>query len=389
MRGIGGAVITFLIAMSMAGTVIERGRGGAHQFDLGPPPQVAPGQVYAIELKATGGVRTAREFPKFSAVFLTRTPGGRLTASPNITPVAGCLLIFRAPTGSTAPAFVDPCEGGVWDVNGAYVSGRETQDLLRVPLVVAASGHLTIDTLEVAARIPDSALASPTGTPAPAGAEAPSVVPDEPAPSEWVLVPIVAEPTRSERSGIAGTLVTQARQWGLTPIDLVVLMVALILMMTAIGILLVTAIRRGSGTATPGAPQVYVEWRSGRRWALQPGVLTLRTNEERRVSLRLANFGKAVAAGASITFDVDEPLTISLVSRFGAVTEMDLPGQTRLRWEFKRRLPAGARSPVARLRLGRVDAPGHAALTREIIVQCRLADGGQDTRTSIPVRLVE
>ena len=275
-------------------------------------------------------------------------------------------------------------------MNGTYVSGRETQDLLRVPLVVSDSGRLTIDTLEVAARVPDATLPSLTGTAAPAGTDAPPPVPEEQAPSDWILVPIVAEPARSERSGITGALVTQARQWGLATTDLVVLLLALLLMVAAVGILIVTAVRRTPTAATRGAPQVFVEWRSGSQWALHPKApLTLGADGERRVSIRLANFGKATAAGASVTFDVDEPLTVDLASRFGVVTRMDLPGQTRLRWDFKRRLPAGARSPSAHLDLGRVDAARHVTLTREIVVLCRLTEGGQETRTSIPVRLLD
>lgn len=64
MRGFAGSVMVFIIALSLAGAVKERGGRGAHQFDLGPAPAVVSGQVHAVGLHAPGGIRTARRYPR-------------------------------------------------------------------------------------------------------------------------------------------------------------------------------------------------------------------------------------------------------------------------------------------------------------------------------------
>ncbi len=387
MQGVGGAIVAFVMAISMTASVIERNASGAHVFDLGPVPRVAPGQVLAVQLQAPNGVRTARFFPKFTAVYVTRLPGDRIAVFPNTTPIAGCLLLWEPPRTRSGPAFTDPCEGGQWDAEGRYLSGREQQDLLRLPVTVTDAGRLTVDTLNVAKRDAIEVL-SPAGADSerrtvPAGPAA------EPAPAqiEWVLVPIVAEPARSPQSGLAGPFAAMGRQWGLSAGDVALLAIAILLALGACGLLVYRWIERRP-RPSHGPPSVYLEWRTGRRWSPQPSDLTLRPRQERHATVRLANYGHSSAAGASVTFEVEEPLSIDIKSRFGVTSHVVLPHQVLLRWEFRRRLPAGSRSPVARLRLSRSDEDAIATLSREVVVRCVPADGGQETRSSIPVRLM-
>ncbi|TAJ17959.1 MAG: hypothetical protein EPO65_10150 [Dehalococcoidia bacterium] len=383
MRGMGGAVITFLIALSLGGTALQRSGGGAHEFDLGPAPPILAGQIYAIDLKAPGGVRTARNYPRFNAVFLTRGPSGNLTAFPNVTPEAGCLLIFRAPTVAQPPAFTDPCEGGVWDARGTYVSGREKRDLLRLPLTVTDAGRLVIDTLDVAEPPSATTPATPEATPAPD----PYGTPIEPAPAQWVLVPTVASPLRSDRGGLTGAADTLARQWGLAPRDVGLLGVSAALILGAGALAAGSYLRRDARRASHAAV-VYVEWRTRRRWQQEPDPpITLYLHEERRIAIRLVNAGKATATGLTVTFEAEEPIALDLESRTGEVSRSLLPTGAMVRWMYGRAFPSGARSAVASLRVGRVDDTQHVAITRTLTVRCQPGEGGQETRARIHIRL--
>lgn len=385
MRGMGGAVITFLIALSLGGTALQRGGSGAHEFDLGPVPPILAGQIYAIDLKAPGGVRTARDHPKFNAVFLTRAASGNLTAFPNITPEAGCLLIFRQPTATNPPAFTDPCEGGEWDARGTYVSGREKRDLLRLPLTVTDAGRLVIDTLDVAEPPAATTPATPEATPAPD----PYGTPIEPAPVQWVLVPTVASPLRSDRGGLSGTVDTLARQWGLAPRDVGLLGLSALLIVGAGSLTAVSYVRRDAGRLSSNVAVVYVEWRTKRRWQREPDPpITLLANEERRIAIRLVNAGKAAATGLTVTFEAEEPIAIDLEPRTGEVSRSLLPTGAMVRWMFGRAFPSGARSAVASLRVGRVDDTQHDAITRTLTVTCRPGEGGQEARARFLIRLM-
>lgn len=384
MRGMGSAVITFLIALSLGGTALQRGGKGAHEFDLGPAPQMLAGQVYAVDLKAPGGVRTARYYPKFNAVFLTRTVGGALTAFPNVTPEAGCLLIFRQPTATQPPAFTDPCEGGEWDARGTYVSGREKRDLLRLPLTVTDAGRLVIDTLDVAEPPSPASPAGPDTTPVPD----PYGTPIEPAPVQWVLVPTVASPLRSDRGGISGALDTLARQWGLTLRDVSLLGLSALLVVGAGVLAVVSYVRRNAGRRSSDVAVVYVEWRTKRRWQREPDPpITLLANEERRIAIRLVNEGRSLAAALTVTFEAEEPIAIDLNARSGEVSRSLMPTGAMVRWVFGRPFPPHARSAVASLRIARVDGAQHDAITRTLTVTCRPGEGGQETRARLHIRL--
>lgn len=383
MRGFAGPVLVFLIAMSLAGAVMERGGRGAHQFDLGPPPEIARGQVRAVELRAPGGIRTARYYPKFNAVYVTRTSGGGIAIFPNATPIAGCLLVWRPPASGMPSAFVDPCAGGQWDVQGRYVSGPERQDLLRLPATVSDTGRLIIDTLDVSASAPAEILPEPMPEETP-----PPALPAPVAEPVWVLAPTVASPPRSERSWVAGTLITLGRDWGVTAADAAALLVALALVagVVAYG---AASLWRARARQPAGDADVYLEWRDGRRWSRYPEpALALAPGEEQSVRVRLVNEGKRVARGVSVEIETERPLLVYLDARAGAfVARSMFPDGAHIRWEFERSLPPRGRSRVETLRLSRTEDTQAAGLTRVIVVRCRPSDGGHETSTHVAVRL--
>lgn len=388
MRGIAGPVLAFLIGLSLAGAAMERGGRGAYRFDLGPASEIARGQVHAVELKAPGGIRTARRYPRFNAVYVTRTPGGGIAIFPNATPIAGCLLVWRASTPSAPPAFVDPCAGGQWDPQGRYVSGPERQDLLRLPATVSDTGRLIIDTLKVSPSAPAELIpeAMPEVMP---GVTLPPAPPAPAAGWAWVIVPTTASPPRSERSWVAGTLITLGRGWGVTAADAAVLLVALALVAGAVAFG-AASLWRARARQPAGAADVYLEWRNGRRWSRYPDPpLALEPREERSVRVRLVNEGKRVARGVSVVIETETPLLVHLDARAGAFVARTMfpDGVVHLRWEFERSLPPRGRSRGETLRLSRTEDIEVAGLTRVIVVRCRPAGGGRETSTHVAVRL--
>ncbi len=380
MRGVAGSVLVFLVAASLTGAAMERGGHGAHQFDLGPAPE-SINQVKAMGLDAAGGIRTARRYPKFTVVYVTRTPEGALAIFPNTTPIAGCLLVWRPSTERTPPAFVDPCAGGQWDLRGRYVSGPEPQDLLQIPPNVSDAGRLIIDTLDV---VPGS----PAGLAPGATSEATSQ-PSEPAPlPEWVLIPAVARPPRSERSWVAGRLITLGREWGISGADAAVLLVSLGMVVGAVTYG-VASVLRARARRAPGNSAIYLEWQDGRRWSRYPEPpLALAPGSERSASVRLANEGAGAAEGVSVLLVAPRPLLLDLDARAGTVARSVLPDGVHLRWEFERRLRPGGRSGMETLHLSRSADSEVIGLTRVIVVRCGPAGGDPETATHIVVQLV-
>lgn len=382
MRGIAGSVLVFLLAASLTGIVVERGGHGAHQFDLGPESEVASGQMHAVGLDAPGGIRTARRYPRFTAVYVTRTPGGSIAIFPNATPIAGCLLVWRPPTSTAAPAFMDPCAGGQWDEQGRYVSGPERQDLLRLMVTVSGAGRLLIDTLDVSpsspAEIPPEAmleLPPPNPSPTVAG-------------SGWTLIPAVARPPRSERSWVAGRLITLGREWGISAADAAVLLVSLGLVVGAVTYGVASVLRAHTRRA-PGNSAIYLEWRDGRRWSRYPEpAMVLAPGGKRSVRVRLANESAGVVDGVSVLLEAPQPLLLDLDARVGTVARSVLSDDVHLRWEFGRRLRPGGRSGVETLHLSRSADSEVVGLTRVIVVRCGPAGGGAETATHVVVQLV-
>lgn len=382
MRGITGSILGFLLAVSLTGIAVQRGGHGAHEFDLGPESEVVSGQVQAVGLDAAGGIRTARRYPRFTAVYVTRSPGGRIAIFPNATPIAGCLLVWRPPTSTAGPAFTDPCAGGQWDEQGRYISGPERQDLLRLLVTVDDAGHLLIDTLDVSPS-------SPAEIPPEAVPELPPPAPSTASVSvqEWVLIPTVAYPPRSDRSWLAGWLITLGREWGISATDAAVLLISVGMMVAAVGAASASLLGARARSA-PGNPEVYLEWRDGRRWSRYPQpALALTPGDERSVRVRLANRGAGAADGVAVLLEAPRPLLLDLDARAGTVARSVLPDGVHVRWEFERRLRPGGRSGVETLHLVRSAESEVVGLTRVIVVRCSPASSDAETTTHVVVQL--